>query len=67
VGILKIYKAAIIGCGVIHSLHANALANYPLAELEAVVDTDAEKSEASARKYGCKALTDYKDVLANRK
>lgn len=62
---MKIYKTAIIGCGVIHSLHADALANYPHAELKTVVDTDTEKSEASARKYGCKALTDYRVALAD--
>ncbi len=62
---MRSYKTAIVGCGVIHSLHADALANYPLAELKAVVDIDPEKSEQSARKYGCKALADYKDVLAS--
>ncbi len=62
---MKIYKAAIIGCGIIHSLHADALANYPHAELKTVVDTNAEKSEASAHKYGCKALADYRDALAD--
>lgn len=62
---MRLYKTAIIGCGVIHSLHADALANYPHADLKTVVDTDAEKAEASARKYGCKALTDYRDALSD--
>jgi len=65
VGILKIYKTAIIGCGVIHSLHADAVASYPHAELKAVVDVDEKKSEASARRYGCTALTDYREALAD--
>ncbi len=62
---MRVYKAAIIGCGVIHSLHADALANYPHAELKAVVDIDSKKSETMARRYGCKALTDYRDALAD--
>ena len=62
---MKTYKSAIIGCGVIHELHAGVLAGNPHTTLKAVADINPARAESSARKYGCTALTDYRDVLAD--
>lgn len=61
---MKKYNVALIGCGTIHSFHADALAACPDTELKAVVDIDISKAERASVKYGCKAFQDYKEVLA---
>ncbi|MBC8079808.1 MAG: Gfo/Idh/MocA family oxidoreductase [Gorillibacterium sp.] len=55
--------AAIIGCGAIYPLHANAIKELDGAELLAVVDKDKAKAEEAGAAYGCEALTDYRVIL----
>ncbi|BFH60704.1 Gfo/Idh/MocA family protein [Paenibacillus azoreducens] len=55
--------AAIIGCGAIFPLHADAIAELEDAELRLVVDIDPNKAEAAAQRYGCEAAADYMQLL----
>lgn len=57
------YRAAIIGCGAIHALHANALRNNPHAQLAAVVDIIPYRAEDTAEVHNCDYYVDYRDVL----
>ncbi len=59
------YRAAIIGCGAIHRLHANALQTIPNAQLTAVVDNIKYRAEDAAEMYGCPMYVDYHDVLSD--
>lgn len=58
-------QAAIIGCGVIGNLHAQAiLANKDLVELYAVCDLIPERAGEYQQKYGAqKVFTDYMEML----
>lgn len=56
-------KAAIIGCGAIAPLHAEAVKSSSGGELAVVVDIEEEKAKASAHRYGCEFSTDYREVL----
>jgi len=60
---MKTFKAAIIGCGAIHSLHAGAIATHPAVQLQAVVDIDPYKAEKSAQQFNCRYYTDYQQLL----
>ncbi|MFF2015476.1 Gfo/Idh/MocA family protein [Paenibacillus sp. NPDC058177] len=55
--------AAIIGCGAIFPLHAQALAGLQGVELLAVVDSDPSKAEQAGREYGCMSTTDYRTII----
>ncbi len=63
VKIMKKYNAAIIGCGAISPIHANAIRGSSRANLYAVCDILPEKAGALAEKYGCKWFADYKELL----
>jgi predicted dehydrogenase len=56
-------KAAIVGCGGIFTMHADALKKEGI-PIAAVCDNRAERAEAKAGKYNCRAFTDYKEMLA---
>ena len=59
-------KSAIIGCGGVARVHAHAINDNTDAHLMATVDIIGERAEKYARKYGkegCKAYTDYKEML----
>ncbi len=56
-------RFGIIGCGVIGPLHAEAISSLPDAALVAVADTDAEKAQELAQKYGAHAYTDAQEML----
>lgn len=58
-------NVGIIGCGAIHGLHCDAAAGSALARLALVADIDERKAERSAKKYGCKYCTDYRELLAD--
>jgi predicted dehydrogenase len=62
---MKIKSAAIIGCGAIHSVHADAISSLETVRLRVVADTDKEKAQAAAVKYDCKYTTDYTEILNN--
>lgn len=55
--------AAIIGCGAIFPLHADAVMELDDAELRLVVDTDLPKAQAAAARYACEAAADYRVLL----
>jgi predicted dehydrogenase len=55
-------RAAIVGCGGIFPMHADALKREGI-PIAAVCDSKAERAEAQAQKYNCRAFTDYKEML----
>ncbi|MBS7642744.1 MAG: Gfo/Idh/MocA family oxidoreductase [Candidatus Bathyarchaeia archaeon] len=58
-------KVALIGCGSWGSNHARVYFELDdLCELTAVCDIDKIRAERIARKYGCKAYTDYKELIS---
>ncbi len=56
-------KAAIIGCGTIFGVHADAIAKNENTELVCVVDIDAKKAKEAANRYNCKYYADYIQML----
>lgn len=61
---MKNLRAAIIGCGGIHHVHAKTLADIPGVELVAVCDIKPERAQASAEAYGARAYTNPEDIYA---
>lgn len=59
------FNTAIIGCGTVYNVHADALASNPNTRLTAVADIDAARASAAAQKYGCRAYDDYREVLSD--
>ena len=57
------FRAAIVGCGAIHSLHANALELVPNVSLAAVVDIDEERASRSGERFGCRFSVHYEEIL----
>ncbi|MCJ8014687.1 Gfo/Idh/MocA family oxidoreductase [Paenibacillus sp. KQZ6P-2] len=60
---MKNIGAAIIGCGSIFPLHAGAVMELENAELRIIIDTDLEKAQVAAQRYGCEAASDYRSLL----
>ncbi|RFF26302.1 MULTISPECIES: Gfo/Idh/MocA family protein [unclassified Wenzhouxiangella] len=56
-------KCAVIGVGYLGRFHAQKYAALDNAELVAVVDIDDQAAQRSARDCGCRALTDYREVI----
>jgi predicted dehydrogenase len=56
-------RVAVIGVGYLGRFHAQKYASLPEVSLEAVVDTDGERARQVAAETGCRALTDYRDLL----
>lgn len=54
---------AIIGCGTIHTTHAEAIKTNSQVRLAAVADIDEARAAETAAKYGCAYYTDYKELL----
>lgn len=57
-------RAVIIGCGAIHTMHADALAAMPDVEIVGFADTDLPRAQKAAATYGGRAYTDYQEMLA---
>lgn len=55
--------AAIIGCGAIPPLHANALAQLQDVDLLVVADNEQSKAEQAGLEYGCTATSDYRTII----
>src|SRR3954465_11857727 len=55
----------IVGCGMISSFHAKAIADVRGAKLAACYDTREPAAEKFAAEYGCKAYTDLDAMLAD--
>lgn len=60
---MKKLNSAIIGCGSIHTVHAEALVSSAHANLYAVCDIDEARASNSAEKYNCRAFSDYHEML----
>ena len=56
----KKYKVAIIGCGRLGQLYAEAYSGYPDTEIVAIAEYNRERRKAVGERFGVKAL--YKDV-----
>lgn len=59
-------KVALIGCGFWGSNHARVYFELDdICELIAVCDIDKGRAERVAKRYGCRAYTDYRELLRN--
>ena len=56
-------KSAIIGCGNIYKVHADALQKLESAELKYVVDIREERARNAANKYNCSYIIEYEELL----
>ena len=56
-------RHAIVGCGVIGPVHAEAVIQHPAAELVAVCDVLMDRAEACAARYGGRPYTDFAEML----
>lgn len=56
-------RTAVIGVGYLGKFHAEKYAALPGCDLVAVVDTDPARAEEVAAGVGCRALTDYRELL----
>ena len=56
-------RFGIVGCGVIGSVHAQAIASLPDAQLVAVADIIPEHAQKLADKYGVRAYADVQEML----
>ncbi len=63
---MKIFNIGIVGCGAIHSTHADAIINNDGTALAAVADIDESKAEESAARYGCSYSARYEDILNDK-
>ena len=57
-------RTAVIGVGYLGRFHAQKYASLPAAELVAVVDASAGNRDQVAAETGCRAVADYRDILA---
>jgi UDP-N-acetyl-2-amino-2-deoxyglucuronate dehydrogenase len=56
-------RTAVVGCGKIGRVHADALQSVPEAEFVAVCDSDAARSQAFAEQYGVRPFPDLSTLL----
>ncbi len=56
-------RAAIIGCGSIYKLHANALLHTEQSELACVIDNRPERAQRAAELYSCQWYSDWTSIL----
>lgn len=56
-------RFGIVGCGVIGPTHADAITSLPDAELVAVADSEPDRAEKMADRYGVRAHTDLGEML----
>jgi len=60
---MHLTQCAVIGVGYLGRFHALKYAEIAQSELVAVADIDRHAAEASARECGCRAVTDYRELL----
>jgi UDP-N-acetyl-2-amino-2-deoxyglucuronate dehydrogenase len=58
-------KFGLVGCGMISKKHAEAIKEFPEAELVAVCDVIKERADNLAEKYNCKAYYNFDEMLKN--
>lgn len=56
-------RAAVVGVGYLGAFHAEKYASLDDVELFGVVDSDRDRADEVGRRHGCRAFTDYRDVL----
>src|SRR5437870_4134392 len=56
-------RTALVGCGKVGQIHAQALATLPESELVGVCDVDAARASAFAARYGGRPYTDVATML----
>ncbi len=61
---MKKIQVAVIGVGYLGRFHAQKYAMLPEVDLTAVVDIDAQQARRVAGECGCKAYSDYKNILS---
>ena len=64
---MKRIRTAVIGCGNISTMHLTPISVMENAELVGVCDVKADRAEKAAEKYGVKAYSDYKVMIAELK
>lgn len=57
-------RTAVVGVGYLGTFHAEKMYRSKQAELVAVVDTAADRAKECAKRFKCKALTDYRELPA---
>jgi len=60
---MKPLRCAVIGVGYLGKFHAQKYAKIPGCELVAVVDSRQDVAETVAEPLGCRAVTDYRELL----
>ncbi|MEM2238796.1 MAG: Gfo/Idh/MocA family oxidoreductase [Candidatus Bathyarchaeia archaeon] len=60
---IPLIKVAVIGVGFWGRNHARVYSEIEDVELVAVCDIDREKSKSIAKRYGCRAYTDFREML----
>lgn len=60
-------RVAVIGVGFMGAMHARVLASMPDVDLVAVADVVGERAETVARATGCRAYTDFRQLLESEK
>lgn len=59
------FRFAILGCGLIGDIHAQAILSHPDAELYAMCDVSRERAGDYASRYGARVFTSYDELLAD--
>ena len=60
-------RVSVVGCGGVSCLHLKALSEMESVTISSVVDIVAEKADAAALSYSCKAYYDYEKMLREDK
>ena len=58
-------RTAVIGCGKVGRMHAQAYKDLPMSDFAAVCDSDLGRAEAFAREFGVKAYADIAEMAKN--
>jgi len=61
---MKRLRTALVGCGKVGQIHAEALADMPESEFVAVCDASRERADAFAARYGVQSFTNLDAMLA---
>lgn len=64
---MKRVRTAIVGCGKVGQIHAEALLELPESEFAAVCDSSCERAQDFAARYGAKPFTDVAAMLQDGK
>ncbi len=60
-------RIGIVGCGNIFTMHATSAHHLPNAEIKGVCDIKKDRADSAAKKYGCEAYYDYKEMINKEK